>query len=794
MKFGIPALSGFLYSRRFALQTARRIGLNNLKIPARDSLALALRCLVAAAAIIMGMPLLGWAESSTPQNNNSAASLAPTLSAQKKVYKASKTEGAEVILRKSHILLDAALLSDSQVYHSVAINNEEAARDYSQINIPYNAHFETLSLEFARVLTPEGLLETVLPDAIQVQSPAQENFYEDGKELTFSLPNVRPGSIIEFQYRRKDTLSIMPNAFFARFWLHWWQGRSAGQGFRLDPVIERETVLEAPEGLNLEIYLSDPQLMRQKIARAGNHSIWRWSSKRIPSIILQASMPREDGVVPYISVSTEASWQTVAKWASELFEPHINADSAIKSEVQKIAKTATSQDAKVRAVYQLLNERVRYVFAHVGRGGYEPHSANEVYKNGYGDCKDQTILAVTLLRELGIEAYPALVATRSMGRPNFPVPSVYFDHLITYIPAQKGNPDLWLDTTGDKQLFPGGGVGLEGQPALVVRPATDSLVEIPAKSASQHFARLNLAFAPPSTEAKSADNLLRAHFSLSLGGIYEQSLRANWIYQPEKDKAIADSLANLFGGAKLTNLNVVNGDSLWKPLEISGIWVFDAPWSSTELERAAFGISQLLSVFTGIYQWHKPEERKQDFQLDPGLLLEANIVFKKAGIDGYQELISVGPNIKTPWLSLQQSSRLGDEGYEVNISLLVESLTLNKSDYAEFYRTVTSLLREPNFVVAYNVNKRSAVANAAVKNKNISNQRNKVELMLQEIRKNISDGEFSAALNVAQQTAMLAPESGEAHYLLGLAQGYNELLDEAIKSFELAGRLGYKQP
>ena len=737
---------------------------------------------------LLGLMLFGglWCSLVVQAAEPSPQSLAGALREQKAAYSASPYAGAEVLLRKSHIILSDENLPNTVVYLSVAIIDDEAARDYSQVTIPYNEHFETLTLDFARVLTEQGRLEDVLPDAIQVQSPSQNNFYQDRKELTFSLPNVRPGSIIEFQYTRQGIAAIMPEAYFSRFWLYWWQGRAGGQSSRLDPVISREVTLVGPKTLALKTAISHPDRVKHSTKNSAAGREWHWSAKQLGAIPLQAYMPREDGIVPFISVSTANQWQSVAEWAKALFAPHIQLDKKLTAEVQRIAARATTHDEKVRAVYQLLNEQVRYVFAHVGRGGYEPHSAPDVYKNGYGDCKDQTVLAVALLRALGVEAYPALVATRAMGLPEMPVPSVYFDHMITHVPAQQGHPAMWLDTSGDQQLYPGGGISLEGQPALIVKEGERSLSIIPNKPIKSHRAQLSLVFEPPGSDGK-LDEPVIAHFSLSLSGIYEQSLRSTWMYQAEKEKALKDSLASLMGNAELTQLKVENAENLWLPFKISGVWRFKTPWRQDEPESISFNVSQLLGVFAGIYQWHKPSERVQPFQLDPGFVLETRVVFKKAE-EEYQELISVGPNITTPWFSVIQKSQSKPTGIEVEAQLSLPSLTLDKVAYAAFYEAIMSLIDEKGFAVAYNI------AGAVENNDKVLTAKNNVAEMLEGIRGSLARGQFSTALVTAKQVAALAPDSGEALYLLGLAQGYNALLDEAAASFKLAEKLGYTQP
>ena len=56
---------------------------------------------------------------------------------------------------------------------------------------------------------------------------------------------------------------------------------------------------------------------------------------------------------------------------------------------------------------------------------------------------------IALLKEIGVEAYPVLISTSDSGQLEESVPSpYYFNHMITYIPAQNGvDSEIFCDTT-----------------------------------------------------------------------------------------------------------------------------------------------------------------------------------------------------------------------------------------------------------------------------------------------------------------------------------------------------------
>ena len=255
-----------------------------------------------------------------------------------------------------------------------------------------------------------------------------------------------------------------------------------------------ELHITAPANIDLVSSDTSRYQINEKRSTKGAQQTITWTGKNLAKIELQSAMTRQHNYAPYLRVSTTAKWNDVARWADNLIEPHLVSDAKLDELIAEIKKTALTPEAKTKAVYRAIQDRVRYVFAHVGRGGYEPHDAFEVLKNGYGDCKDQTVLAVMLLRKLGIAADPALIVTRGRGIPDMQVPGVSFDHMIVHIPAQNGLQEIWMDTTGETSLYPGFSVGIEGQPALIVNKDTQVISVLPSLPAKDHFAELELVF------------------------------------------------------------------------------------------------------------------------------------------------------------------------------------------------------------------------------------------------------------------------------------------------------------
>lgn len=718
-----------------------------------------------------------------------ASRIALPLDTLLKQFKHNANSEAEIILRDTRIEVDEQYFSHATSYIAVYINSDEAVRDYSQISISFNSFYEDIALEFANVRTPEGQMDSIKADATQIQSPTDENFYHDRKELLFSLPNVRKGSVIEFQYRYTDTKKIIAGQWFDSFGLNWWEDRAANQGSRADPVAATSLTITAPK--NVVLYSNDlskdKQFAKLGISNTrsekGNRQVLTWKAKNLPAIVLQEDMPRDQAQSAQVRVSTMGSWSQVSDWAGQLIAPHLLSDANLDTLIDGIAKKSATPEEKVKAVYQTLQQKVRYVFAHAGRGGYEPHNAFEVLANGYGDCKDQSTLAVAMLRKLGIKADPALLVTRSRGIPDMSITSVSFDHMIVHIPAQAGLQEIWMDTSGDTSLFPGFSLGLEGQPALIVNPATQSIVSIKSLPAEQHFAHLDITFDKYNSEKA------QANFTVNFGGMFEQRLRSMWQYSRERDKSFREMMGHIYPSADITQLNGNNADSMWQGFAINGRFsAKNNPGSNSQRINYLVNINQFMSLFSDLRNLHKPQDRVQDFATETGYSLSTRFVFPRPGPEFVVTLNSQGQNFDNPYFSVTQKGREEKDTYIVEQNIIFKPFRTTAKDYAHYYQLVQQLLDSGDWSISYNYDK--GAAELAALTLTAANS-GKADNFISIARLHIKKGAYAQALSAAIQATKIEPGSGEAYYMLGLAQGYSNLLYDSEKSFAKAEELGF---
>jgi hypothetical protein len=154
-----------------------------------------------------------------------------------------------------------------------------------------------------------------------------------------------------------------------------------------------------------------------------------------------------------LETSSFQNWKEI----SVLMAPHyakameLSKDSPIKAEAKAIAAGAKDPKARAFAALRLVEEKTRYFFIGLGDGGYVPAKADETWQRRFGDCKGKTVLLLALLKELGIQAEPALVNLGGGDGLNERLPSLgAFNHVI--VRATIGGKVYWLDgtRTGDR--------------------------------------------------------------------------------------------------------------------------------------------------------------------------------------------------------------------------------------------------------------------------------------------------------------------------------------------------------
>jgi hypothetical protein len=133
----------------------------------------------------------------------------------------------------------------------------------------------------------------------------------------------------------------------------------------------------------------------------------------------------------------------------------------------------------VRILYNFLGETTRYVSIQLGIGGYQPRSATDVLRTGFGDCKALAFYLKSMLEVIGIPSYYIVIRSDRRNRSLlYDFPSFFeLNHAILKVPLE--NDTLWLEATNPN--IPLGFIhnNIAGSNAIKITPTGGQFIRLP---------------------------------------------------------------------------------------------------------------------------------------------------------------------------------------------------------------------------------------------------------------------------------------------------------------------------
>jgi tetratricopeptide (TPR) repeat protein len=179
------------------------------------------------------------------------------------------------------------------------------------------------------------------------------------------------------------------------------------------------------------------------------------SLDNVEPTILPKSAPPRFALTRVVEMTTFKSWDQLSALFAPLYSKAetLKPDSPLKAQIATIAAASADPVKRAESALALVQNQVRYVFLGMNDGGLVPADAELTWQRRFADCKGKTVLLLSLLHGLGIEAEPAIVSTVMGDGLDRRLPMAgYFNHVI--VRATIGGKVYWLDgtRTGDTSL------------------------------------------------------------------------------------------------------------------------------------------------------------------------------------------------------------------------------------------------------------------------------------------------------------------------------------------------------
>jgi tetratricopeptide (TPR) repeat protein len=565
----------------------------------------------------------------------------------------------------------------SYLHYIIKILNERGKEDFSETHVDYDSTFEKMELEYARTIKPDGSVTEVGSRHIRdVSRYLNFPLYSNARVYIISFPEITEGAVIEYKLKIYNNHLINKKDFVL--------GYTVQSG---EPIIAANFSITLPKKLPLHIKIINDRYndfganLNPKTEEHNGNLIYAWQFKNIPQIIPESNMPPNVQINPTLLVSTFNSWQDIYDWWWQLAKDKLKADEAIKKKVRELTRDTVSQEQKLRAIYNFCAQKIRYVAVEYGKAGYEPHNAEDIFRNKYGDCKDKAILLVTMLKEEGFLAWPVLIATKEYYNLNEDFPSVLFNHCIVAVSLK--DKIVFLDATAQTCSFMDLPPDDQARKVLIFKEDGFKIQDTPMYPASHNLVKQELKLKINDDESISAEKSI---FSF---GFYDQAQRYWLLYtQPELiQEMLKEKIQVVSIGAKLKGYTIENLDNLNLPVVLR--YSFQGPEYFTLAGNLRI-MPQLTLLDTSLVA-----KDKRRYPLDFGVLDTKETIFE-IEIPG-NLVVKYLPDSVTEdssWLKLMVEYKRRNNKIYFRQEAQIKKNTVSQAEYSDFKKFFEGLARK----------------------------------------------------------------------------------------------------
>ena len=466
-------------------------------------------------------------------------------------------------------------LADTQYYvdrapivyvrRAMTINDAASLSRAGQVSIPFVPQYHKLKVHAVRVLRGGETLDRTASSSVrflQRETGLEQGIYSGEVTASILVNDLRVGDTLEYAYSLYGQNPVFGDKFIAT--------ASWDQGY---PAALRRVVLTHPAGRHIAWRLigdrKDAPLTPAESVREGMRRLV-FEERSIAKVLLEPMTPTEHVAFRRLQFSEFAGWSDVVGWADELFQSNGNLGEDGRAMVETLRQKATEED-RVVAALEFVQSQIRYFSVSMGESSHRPTQPEVVLKRRYGDCKDKSLLLVTLLQALGIPAKPVLVDLGRLRGLDSELPSPeLFNHAI--VQATVGGQVFYLDPTalGQHGRLRRMGQIHEGAQVLVVSPQAREL-SIVASPDVKELVR-SVVSETATIHKFNADGELKS--KQTWHGVVAERLRVMQERLPREQllKSIADAMESRYPGAKLVGEPDIQDDRVNNALSIAATY------------------------------------------------------------------------------------------------------------------------------------------------------------------------------------------------------------------------------
>ncbi len=330
-------------------------------------------------------------------------------------------------------------------YRGITFVAKDEALWASHVSVGFDPNREKVKIIHARCLTPDGEVHNLKPEQIKIsKSTSGSVYFNDEQSLSFSIPEVTVGSLIDYSYEIEEFNPFDANMF---------SGRAHFQSSR--PIGESIVRVSVPIDHTLYYVTKNPteDLKEPTIIEAVDSRLYTWTMNEMAPIVGEPAMPPARDVVPCLYYSIQKDHYYMHTKLKPMYEKRFELTDAVKSKVDELTKDCKTLNEKIAKLYYFCQQEIRYISIKSNLASNQVgHPAEETLNNKYGDCTDKGMLLAVMLKHIGVEAYPVLILTNNSGKAIREIGIFDSNHCITEVHLD--GRVFYLDATATDYRYP----------------------------------------------------------------------------------------------------------------------------------------------------------------------------------------------------------------------------------------------------------------------------------------------------------------------------------------------------
>lgn len=541
------------------------------------------------------------------------------------------------------------------------------AEAIASASFSFSGYRETPRVLTARTIAPDGTVRVVNPDKIFISNEGSAQ--SDSRVITWAFPQVEAGTMVE-------TIVQFEGTHFEPMDIYHFDVFTEGV-----PVISRKLELRTPTLWPLITRASSGVTHETRQRGDAIHNYF--AATRLAKYVEEEQMPSGFEQCEWARYAYRKSWKEEAEFYWPKVADKIDTSKGLQDVAKRLLKNKKSMAERIEGLYRFVADSIRYEAISFGEGTIVPRTGSATIANGFGDCKDKTVLLLSLLKCSGIDGFPALLSTSDKSWFDPEVPDMaQFDHMIAFVPSAE-RP--WLDPTCSVCRAGDITSELAGRAALIVGSTRehplDSIPE-PAAEDDKLFRRIRV--------VPQAEGGIAIDVTINFVGPTAHNLQTNLPQtQPAAVRKYLESQhgVGLSRFARLTNYSAPAQPPKGLVHEMSAQFSADSAFDKSDTYgRVHVNLFQLSNRFSlpDTLDRKLDVERGQTFSL-----VESITVVPGTRWELFNNPVSW--NWNTAWFDASCAVRRFDDSIIITSSYVQRQSRIRRSDYAEYYRLIERL-------------------------------------------------------------------------------------------------------